>query len=732
MLLKLKMMWTKIYNVPEDDRPRKLTDQEISEIISSIPLPLGVMDKDEIKTFRKNLELYFQELKNVEFCPSAIPELTRIIKEKFLQSLITPGAAIGIYAAHALGSTLTQATLNSFHRSGDKSNVFSVINFLEDMIYAKKKRKETKFIFYFSEPTSYEEAFIEGKKIHQAYFSEFISNYKIGTISELGKYWWHDFYPFIDRYKKNKILRIFIDHTKLYQHRITLQCLYEKLKKEKPQVIDIIISPLEEGIIEIYPNEKDISDLLHEHGISEIENFYSSEELFYKILVSKNFNKLLVKGTKDTERFYVVKEDLINLLTDEGTKEDYWILSFNKIEIYRRRVNVKCIENFLERLKLQIKKKLESEMKISWLIELPKDRFLLSTGSNENFLVLLEGNKYYKLDIFGNKESQVSPEALGNLKQLKAKEYIEKKIYNSKEKFKKELRENKEAKRDELLKASQFIYLEVKSTTNDEEKSFLEYLLNPKFDPYMSYPENMHTIRNILGIEASRNFILTTMKKNLTEHDQYIHPVHLIVLAEFICSLGIPYGANYTGISRQGTKHLTLSTMERTRDVFSDAAITGQTEVIKNVSASVMLGLRMKLGNGMSYIAQDILDKEGKKKTLFEEELVSYYFNKNFISQERSSVTPKSIQDAISNIRSLKKVDKQPKKESDEFISYINNLHIVPLDLEKTARTEETGETGEPLKKLEKRSKAIIDTLPELKWRSFLPEIPEELLKLLQ
>jgi hypothetical protein len=130
----------------------------------------------------------------------------------------------------------------------------------------------------------------------------------------------------------------------------------------------------------------------------------------------------------------------------------------------------------------------------------------------------------------------------------------------------------------------------------------------------------MYTIANTLGIEAARTFIIRALSETIATTGSYVHPTNITFIAEFITSLGEPYGATYTGISRQPGGHLSLATLERAGNVFIQNAIHGRKEDIRNVSASVAVGARMAIGSGAFDIGQTITEN-GVQKTIINDEL---------------------------------------------------------------------------------------------------------------
>lgn len=117
---------------------------------------------------------------------------------------------------------------------------------------------------------------------------------------------------------------------------------------------------------------------------------------------------------------------------------------------------------------------------------------------------------------------------------------------------------------------------------------------------------NMHTLTATFGIEAARTFIVKQLSSTISNNSSYVHPAHIMFIAEFITSRGVCFGTTFTGISRQPGGHLSLATVERAGKTFTQHALHGRKEDIRNVSASISVGARMVIGNGMFEIAQDI------------------------------------------------------------------------------------------------------------------------------
>lgn len=168
--------------------------------------------------------------------------------------------------------------------------------------------------------------------------------------------------------------------------------------------------------------------------------------------------------------------------------------------------------------------------------------------------------------------------------------------------------------RTPLMLAAEFVIAEVDGS------NLKELLSLPNIDKTRTTCNNMYTITNTLGAEAARTFVIRALSNTIANTGSYVHPTNITFIAEFIMSRGEPYGATYTGISRQPGGHLSLATLERAGKVFAQNALHGRKEDIRNVSASVAVGARMAIGDGSFDIAQDIIEN-GVPKTIINDDL---------------------------------------------------------------------------------------------------------------
>jgi len=229
---------------------------------------------------------------------------------------------------------------------------------------------------------------------------------------------------------------------------------------------------------------------------------------------------------------------------------------------------------------------------------------------------------------------------------------------------------------------------------------------------------NMHTLTSVFGIETARTFIIMRLHKIISTNSQYVHPAHIIFIAEFITSRGVPYGTTFTGISRQPGGHLSLATVERAGKTLTQHALHGRKEDIRNVSASISVGARMVIGNGMFDIAQDVVIDNKPTVLINDDVFKAHEYEKEGESEEEDET----------EIKEIVKVEEISKLEPLLSDPDVNIDIITPLPLPKKfvfTKTVKQIQTYDPI-----ISEGLV-VLTELEPSNLGNELPESLTILL-
>jgi RNA polymerase Rpb1 len=217
--------------------------------------------------------------------------------------------------------------------------------------------------------------------------------------------------------------------------------------------------------------------------------------------------------------------------------------------------------------------------------------------------------------------------------------------------------------RSDLIKASEYV------TAETDGSNLKELFELPFVDKTRTVSSNIFELASVFGIENARAFLLKALKDVVDSSGSYVHPTHIVFVAEFITNRGYPYGATYLGISRQPGGHLSLATLERASKVFSQSALHGKDEDIRGVSASIVVGTRSAIGDGTFDIGFDVKDNNGNVVKFINDEVTKYYSDQ--IPQKRREY--KKAARALGKITSSGLED-QTDAAIDEMSGFINTF----------------------------------------------------------
>jgi hypothetical protein len=126
-------------------------------------------------------------------------------------------------------------------------------------------------------------------------------------------------------------------------------------------------------------------------------------------------------------------------------------------------------------------------------------------------------------------------------------------------------------------------------------------LLNrPDVDPTRTFSNNVHEIRRVFGIEAARIFLIREFITVIEAEGNYINPRHVVLLVDFMTSLGRVYGITSGGISRQPIGALAKASLDKAIDAFKEAGGFGENKAVVGTSASIYVGKKALIGTGYS------------------------------------------------------------------------------------------------------------------------------------
>jgi len=97
----------------ESAKPRKLTPDEIQDLLSIIP-DVKSVDSTVSQSNTKSMKVLLKEqLEDIQITPLGISDLKSEILRQYNESIITPGTMVGVTAAESISKTITQMALNT-------------------------------------------------------------------------------------------------------------------------------------------------------------------------------------------------------------------------------------------------------------------------------------------------------------------------------------------------------------------------------------------------------------------------------------------------------------------------------------------------------------------------------------------------------------------------------------------------------------------------------------------
>jgi len=155
-----------------------------------------------------------------------------------------------------------------------------------------------------------------------------------------------------------------------------------------------------------------------------------------------------------------------------------------------------------------------------------------------------------------------------------------------------------------------------------------EIFKNPNFDFRHCLSSDIWEIKKILGIEATRQFIINEFYKVLNQSGASIGRRHIELLADSMTFQGKISSVNRYGIDRNETGPLAKASFEESVNNFFIAAVNGEKDQM-GVSSSIMAGKTAHMGTGYFDV---MLDVEASQKALPMKDPITEYKMKQLLS----------------------------------------------------------------------------------------------------
>tara|TARA_A100001015_G_C15028668_1_gene731908 strand:+ start:46 stop:1359 length:1314 start_codon:yes stop_codon:yes gene_type:complete len=333
-------------------------------------------------------------------------------------------------------------------------------------------------------------------------------------------------------------------------------------------------------------------------GIKGIKNFKVSEALN----VSSTFKEISILNARDLDKFssppYSLKLEDINYL---------WYVRITKYFIFFVGLNEDKYIKLFEEAGMKIMENNFHDENPHFIVLLPKERnakyFDEKTGKSYNRYTLKDG-RYYD-----NKEEEwsqtYSPKKLIEEQLSYIRETM---LYDIEKKLEDNIIEDVKLNFDPLYRYAYYYHI-----IADGDEIISELYGIKQIDFSFSYPDSIHHINRIFGIEAAR-FNLSS-KYNSGSSMKNINPMNIELLIDFQTSYGYPLSVTAGTLAKQGNSILTSASFQNSLDYIFRGSAFGEVDDIKGISSCIITGSRSKNGTGIvdSEFSRDYLNDESNK-----------------------------------------------------------------------------------------------------------------------
>lgn len=155
-----------------------------------------------------------------------------------------------------------------------------------------------------------------------------------------------------------------------------------------------------------------------------------------------------------------------------------------------------------------------------------------------------------------------------------------------------------------------------------EGTNLLDLSTIPGVDPFRTFSNDIHEVLEVFGIEAVRSSLYEEFMEVFEA--EYVNYHHMITLVDTMTFLGRIMEANRFGMSKGENGVLAKSSFEETSKILFNAALAGEFDNMRGVSANIMFGQKPPCGTGfVDLLVDETKLPEGTEEdtTVFEAEL---------------------------------------------------------------------------------------------------------------
>ena len=633
-----------------EDIPRLLTFDEVEEIIDVIPLTPATFEeisrdirRQIMDTLRRQLSVHKIVVKE-----GTIEKMKKTMLETFYKSHVAAGESVGTNAAVSIGQPITQATLNTFHTTGSKNSVGEGVSFIERLFNLSSSGPKTAIIHFKDKNKTKEEIYRLGRSLRGVNISMLIKNTKLMSKVPKEDRGWYDVFHTVmniddsleDIGEDGRFLRLYLNTFKCYKYEIGIMDVVSKIVKNTrapgiKQSVKCVASDSYTGIIDVYASKDFVRRESEKMARTMVKstnilggNTKELTVMFLKNLLIDQFSKMYIKGIHNVRGFnvsdpLVMTSTFLDIEIDnakdlekfssppfnlEMRDIDYlWRIRITKYHVLFTGLNESKFVDLIESAGMEIIENNFYSDTPNFVVLMPRDRKVKFWNKEENKAMY----KYKKLD-----NGKFIDVASGKIsKFFGPKRLIEEQLQFLEAVMFREIT-------DILLKSSDPIFPSISPLYRyayyyyaiiDDGDIIADLFNNKLIDPVHTYPNDVHRIYELFGIEAARFYLAS--KYNSLSALEKVNPINIELLIDFQTAYGVPLPVTSNGLAKQGSSILTSAAFQDMMTFLDRGAAFGATDHIIGISSCIMSGSMCRNGTGLVNVDfdDDYLDDESNK-----------------------------------------------------------------------------------------------------------------------
>ena len=671
-LKKIKSFIEKLVN--DDKVPRYLNEEELDYIVSVIPAPLSctkdVMDFNHQKIIQR---IRF-DLSTFKISPNkqAIENLRRKIYESFIRSLAQPGFSAGNNGALAIGSELTQMSLDAFHHSGAANSNEVGLKRIKDLFNPNTKKTSTVCTVHFTDKyLTKEEIFkVYTQKLKGVTVKSLIDfTEPLVSVPDKDLVWYQNYqtvYSEVIPISK-KFLRLHINMYKCYIYDIQIKDICNIIEKTtrvdlNKKSVYCVGSPTSMGIIDIHADEnfirKTVTDFSTsgktfrgcskrytgggrkttdeendepvkktyiKSNISETESIEDLSSIFLTVILEGCFKDMNLVGISGIENIITEK---VKLSMNMNFSKIYDEKSLNQIVKNHKGVKhsdlFRLFYCYIDYNSLYItgipKEKFINYMELSGIKVLEQE---IENSDNPRCIVMLPEMPD---TLIKNQDGEMVPKYIKSGDQIidietnkivitaeQPQQLLSRKLKEAEDEIKSNVdymiqNEESDLYYPEIYRNGYYCY--AKAFGKDMINSILrDKLVDHKF----TSSDNPLDIYEYYGIESTRLFFIKEYTSN--DNIKKMNPVNIELLVDFQTVLGQLSSVTATDIAKHGKNTLSTASFEQPIEAFRKAGGIGAMDSVNNIPSCLITGKRTINGTGIVKVSydSDYLDDDTNK-----------------------------------------------------------------------------------------------------------------------